>query len=139
MKLPGTNAGLTEVFKKALPPDVSEFNGEYLVDMLTTFPSLKRFSHRKVFYRNNDRVMGNNVLFNGKFGYFLVQEGVCEELGSLEAAVLNYDRRENAFFIRRVRDHVRCLEKDALYVGRFNYLFSGRLYFMGYFSLEKIR
>jgi hypothetical protein len=138
MELPKTNSELKVIFRNASPPDISEFSGEYLVDMLTVFPSFKRFGHRKVFYHENGRIMGHNVLFNRRWGHFSVHEGVCGELDLLEAAVINYDRKENTFPVRRIRDHVRRIQKDALYMGRFNYLISGKLLFLGYFSLEKI-
>ncbi len=137
MKLPENNLRLTEIFRNAATPDISEFSGEYLVDMLTVFPSLKRFSHRKVFYLENDKVSGYNVLLSRTWGHFFLEEGICKKPDSLKAAVINYNRRENIFLTRRIRDHVRRIEKD-IYLGRFNYLFYGRLYFLGYFLLEKI-
>ena len=137
MKLPKNNLRLTEIFRNAATPDISEFSGEYFVDMLTVFPSFKRFSHRKVFHLENDKVSGYNVLLNRTWGHFFLEEGICNELDSLRAVVINYDRRENTFFIRRIRDHVRRIEQD-IYLGRFNYLLYGRLYFGGYFLLEKI-
>lgn len=139
MKLPETNAELAEIFRKASLPDVSEFRGEYLVDVLTGFPSFKRFSHRKVFYPSAGRVSGHNVLFKRKWGHFFTEEGVCESAGLIRATVINYDRKENSFPVRGIRDYVRCVEKDVLYIGRSHYLIFGRLYFMGYFLLEKIK
>lgn len=137
MKLPKNNLRLTEIFRNAETPDISGFSGEYLVDMLTVIPSFKRFSHRKVFYLENDKVSGYNVLLNRTWGHFFLEEGICNEPDSLKVAVINYDRKENTFFIRRIRDHVRLIEQD-IYLGRSNYLFYGRLYFLGYFLLEKI-
>ena len=137
MKLPKNNLKLTEIFRNAATPDISEFSGEYLVDMLTVFPSFKRFSHRKIFHLENDKVSGYNVLLSRTWGHFFLEEGICKELGSLKTAVINYNSRENTFLTGRIRDHVRRIEKDT-YLGRFNYLFYGRLYFLGYFLLEKI-
>lgn len=138
MKFPETRQELNEVFRKASAPRISEFHGEYLVDMLTVFPSLKRFSHRKIFYAENKRVLGYNVLFNKIWGRFLVEKGVIGVNGSLEAAVINYAGSQNSFLTAGIRDYVRCVEEDKLYIGRFNYLLLGRLHFLGYFSLEKI-
>ncbi len=138
MKLPRKNQTLKEIFKNSTTPDVSELHGEYLVDMLTVVPSFKRFSHRKIFYAENNKIIGHNVLFNKVWGHFFVEEGVCSEMDSVSVAVISYDRIENSFIIKNIRDHVRCVEKDNLYIGRFNYLHSGKLYFLGYFSLEKI-
>ena len=139
MKLPGSNQELKEVFRNAKTPTATELNGEYLVDMLTVLPSLKRFSHRKVIYRENNMVSGYNVVFNKIWGRFIVEEDICKDVDSVKVTVINYNRPENSLLIRRIRDHLRCMEKDLLYIGRFNYLFSGRLQFMGYFSLEKIK
>ena len=139
MKLPGSNQELKEVFRNAKTPAAAELDGEYLVDMLTVFPSLKRFSHRKVIYRENNRVAGYNVVFNKIWGRFIVEEDTCKDVDSVKVAVINYNRPENSLLIRGIRDHLRCMEKDLLYIGRFNYLFMGRLQFMGYFSLEKIK
>jgi hypothetical protein len=137
VKLPENNLRLTEIFRNAACPDISELSGEYIVDMLTVFPSLKRLSHRKVFCLENNRVSGYNVLLGIRWGRFYLEEAICREPDSLKAAVINYDRKENTFFIRRIRDHIRRIERD-IYLGRFNYLLYGRLYFLGYFSLEKI-
>ena len=139
MKLPGSNQELKEVFRNAKTPAVTELNGEYLVDMLTVFPSLKKFSHRKVIYRENERVSGYNLVFNKIWGRFIVEEDICKDVDSVKVAVINYNRPENSLLIRGIRDHLRCIEKDLLYIGRFNYLFLGRLQFLGYFSLEKIK
>ena len=139
MKLPGSNQELKEVFRNATHPVATELNGEYLVDMLTVFPSFKKFSHRKVIYRENDRVSGYNVLFNKIWGRFIVEEDICKDVDSVKVAVINYNRPENSLLIRGIRDYLRCIEKDLLYIGRFNYLFLGRLQFLGYFSLEKIK
>lgn len=137
LKLPENNLSLTEIFRNAAIPDISEFNGEYLVDMLTVFPSFKRFLHRKVFSLKNNKVSGYNILFDRKWGYFFLEKGNCEQPEPLEVMVINYDRGENSAFIRRIRDHVRRIE-EGVYLGRFNYLFNGRLHFFGYFLLEKI-
>ncbi len=138
MKLPTTNRKLKEIFKNAGTPELSEFNGEYFVDMLTLIPSLRKFSHRKVFYYEDNQVKGYNVLFADKiWGHFFLEEGICKEVDSLKVIVINYDVAENSFLTNKIRDYVRCVEKDSLYLGRFNYLFMGKLYFLGYFSLSK--
>jgi len=137
LKLPENNLSLTEIFRSAATPDISEFNGEYLVDMLTVFPSFKRFLHRKVFSMENRKVSGYNILFDRKWGYFFLEKGNCEQPEPLEVMVINYDRGENSAFIRRIRDHVRRIQ-EGVYLGRFNYLFNGRLHFFGYFLMEKI-
>jgi hypothetical protein len=139
MKLPKNNHELKTIFKNAQTPDISELEGEYLVDMLTVFPSFKRFSHRKVFYAEDSGILGHNILFNRVWGRFFMEEGICSDLYSVKVAVINYDLPENSFFVKRVRDYVRCVEKNALYIGRFNYLCCGKLYYLGYFSLEKIK
>ncbi len=137
MKFPQSSCGLREVFKSAAPPHISELEGQYLVDMLTVWPSFKRFSHKKVMYKVDDKVQGHNVLFNKVWGHFFIEEGICKEVDSVRVVVINYNRAENSFSVRGIRDHIRCVEKDSLYIGRFNYQLPGRFQFLGYFSLEK--
>ncbi|MEN8262984.1 MAG: hypothetical protein ABFR82_05935 [Nitrospirota bacterium] len=138
MQFPKTHRELKEVFTTAAAPEIVDLNGEYLVDMLTVFPSFKRFSHRKVIYQDNDKVKGHNILFGKKWGYFLIDESICRMVDSVNVAVINYNRPENMLPIRGIRDQLRCVDKGNLYIGRFNYLLAGKLYFLGYFSLEKI-
>jgi hypothetical protein len=138
MKFPKNSRELQKVFEHATYPDINSLTGEYLVDMLTVWPSFKRFSHRKVLYRQNDMVTGHNVLFSKVWGHFIVEEGSCRDVYSKRAAVINYNRPENSFPVRRIRDYVRCVERDSLYIGRFYYTFPGRIQFLGYFSLEKL-
>ena len=78
MKLPKGSRNLGQVFASASFPDVSGLQGEYLVDMLTVWPSFKRFHHRKVIYRENDMVKGHNVLFQRRWGHFFVEKGIDE-------------------------------------------------------------
>ncbi len=139
MKFPQSSRELIQVFKSAAPPDIFEFHGEYLVDMLTVWPSFKRLSHRKIFYQENNKVLGHNVLLHVPWGRFFIEEDICKDLDSVKVAVINYNRPENLFYVRPVRDHVRCVEKGMYYIGRFNYLVYGRLMLLGYFSLEKIK
>lgn len=139
MKLPKNNCELTEIFKNGRTPEVFEFNGEYLVDMLTILPSLRKFSHRKVFYTENNRVLGYNILFTNKiWGRFFLEIGICQEVDSLKVVVINYKRVENSFISNRIRDHIRYVQ-DGVFLGRFNYLIMGKLRFLGYFSLLKIK
>ncbi len=137
MHLPKTFRELKDVFMHAVPPDPTELKGEYIVDMLTIFPSFKRFSHRKVFYSDNSSVMGHNELFGMKWGHFFIEEAFCENVDQKRTIVINYNRRDNSPLIRGIRDQIRCVRKGEFYIGRFNYSFFGRLVFLGYFSLEK--
>jgi hypothetical protein len=137
MKFPADYNRLKELFIKASEPELSDFQGEYIVDMLAYLPSLKGFSHRKTFYRKNDRIFGHNILLNKRWGHFFLEEDVCSELDSIKTVLINYDLKENTFPVRSIRDYVRCIEKEKIYIGRFNYLIGTRLYFIGYFSLEK--
>ena len=138
MKLPRNHSRLTEIFKNAGIPDIFEFHGEYLVDMLTVLPSLKNFSHRKVFFTENNRVKGYNILFRKKiWGHFFLEHGTYKGKDPLDVLVINYARRENSFSFRMI-DYVRCIEDDTLYLGRFNYMLFGKPRFLGYFTLSKI-
>lgn len=140
MNLPKNNYELTEIFRNARSPEIFEFNGEYLVDMLTMLPSLRRFSHRKVFYPEKDKILGYNVLFTNKiWGHFFLKDEICIELDSSKVVEINYDRLGNSFVTSRIRDHVKSIVDNTLYIGRFNYLFMGRLRFLGYFSLLRIK
>jgi hypothetical protein len=137
MNLPKNDAKLTEIFKNARVPDALEFHGEYLVDMLTVLPSLKKYSHRKVFYTEHNMVKGYNILFQKKiWGHFFLEHGTCEDKDSAAVLVINYARRENYFSYRMI-DYVRCVEDDTLYLGRFNYILFGKPRFLGYFTLLK--
>jgi hypothetical protein len=138
MKFPKNNKELEEIFKNAQIPEASEFDGEYFVDMLTVLPSLRKLSHRKVFHIENGKALGYNKLFsNRSWGRFFLEEEACKELGSLPAILINYDRPENSLLTNGMRDYVRRIEKGRIYIGRFNYLFMGKLLFLGYFSLIK--
>lgn len=138
MKFPRDGRGLNEIFRNASDPVLSELAGEYLVDMLTVWPSFKRLSHRKIFYREDDKVLGYNVLLNVTWGRFFIEEDICKDLGAVKVAVINYNKPKNLFHVRQIRDHIRYVEK-GVYIGRFNYLLSGKMMFLGYFSLEKIK
>ncbi len=139
MAFPKNNSQLKTLFKNAQTPQANEFNGEYSVDMLTVLPSLKKFSHRKIFYPENNIITGHNILFkNTVWGHFVVEEGIYEDNGVFKIIVINYGLKKNSFISSCIRDQVRRIEKDNLYLGRFNYLLKGKLHFLGYFSLTKI-
>lgn len=136
MKIPKNHSRLTEIFKNAWVPDIFEFHGEYLVDMLTVLPSLKNFSHRKTFLTENKQVKGYNILFRKKiWGYFYLEHGMYR---GLDVIVINYARKENSFSFRMI-DYVRCVEEGILYLGRFNYIVFGKPRFLGYFTLSKVK
>jgi hypothetical protein len=138
MKLPRNNDDLTKILKKARVPDIFEFHGEYYVDMLTVLPSLKRISHRKAFFTENNQVRGYNILFRKKiWGHFFLEHGTCDDIDSADVLVINYARRENSCSYKMI-DYVRCVEDDTLYLGRFNYILFGKPRFLGYFTLSRI-
>ncbi len=140
MELPRNNKELDKLFRSATVPDVSEFSGEYFVDMLTVLPNLRRISHRKVFNIDNEGVSGCNILFRKmEWGCFYLEKGVSGAPDPVPVVVINYDKAENFFLIRRIRDHVRCLAKEKLYLGRFNYVVMGVPRLCGYFSLSKAK
>jgi hypothetical protein len=133
MKLLRNNYRLTEIFRSATVPDIAEFNGEYLVDMLTGPPSFSRFGHRKVFYKEDDKILGYNII-KKPWGHFSLEAGVSD-VDDRGMVVINYDVKENLFIFRGIRDHVRCIEEKAVYIGRFNYTIMDKLHFLGYFLL----
>ena len=77
------------------------------------------------------------MLLGRTWGYFFLEEGVCEDAGSAGAVIINYESEKNSSLTRRIRDYVRCIEEQRCYLGRFHYLLKGRLRFSGYFSLVK--
>lgn len=135
MKLPLSHGKLKKYFHNASVPDLYEFSGEYLVNMLM-IPGYRKLFHRKIFYRESNNVAGYNLLFNKRWGRFLMEE---QNVNELKVSVINYDRAENSFLIRGIRDHLRRVEESAFYIGRFNYIIREKLYFLGYFTLEKIK
>ena len=138
MRLPRNNRELDDMFRSAAVPDISDFSGEYFVDMLTVLPSLRMFSHRKVFNADNAGVSGCNIIFRTMtWGRFYLEKGESNALDAIPVIVINYDRADNSIVFRGIRDHVRCLEKGVLYLGRFNYVVTGIPRFMGYFSLSQ--
>jgi len=139
MPLPKNNSQLKEIFKKAQTPQIDEFNGAYEVDMLTILPSLKKLSHRKIFYAESNITAGHNILLkNTVWGHFVVEEGIYKDSEDMKVIVINYGLKKNHPLFQGIRDQVKRIEKGNLYLGRFNYLFKGKLRFLGYFSMTKI-
>jgi hypothetical protein len=138
MRLPRTNRELDDMFRSATVPDISDFSGEYFVDMLTVLPSLRTVSHRKIFHDDLEGVSGYNMIFRKMmWGRFYLEKGLSSDPDPSPVVVINYDRADNLIVFRRIRDHVRCLEKGVLYLGRFNYIMMGTPRFLGYFSLSQ--
>jgi hypothetical protein len=139
MELPKGNKRLEEVFKKARAPEITEFRGEYAVRMLTRLPSLHWLKHRKSFSRAEGGVTGQNILLRGcSWGEFFLEEGVMPGREQLKVVVINYGTRGNTVVTRGIRDLVRAVDGERLYLGRLNLLIGGRLRFLGYFSLERL-
>jgi len=117
------------------PPLIEDLNGEYIVDMLTVWPSFKNLYHLKVI--DNISKTGYNQILNIKWGNFFIQETGSVSASSISVAEINYNVDANTFLTRGIRDHLRCIKRGEIYIGRFNYEFAGRLIFLGYFSLHK--
>ena len=140
MKLPKQKRKLHTIFRNASVPTASEFSGEYSVDMLTGLPSLKAIAHRKIFYRTPTGVEGYNLLLRTTvWGHFYLYDGYDHGDPMQKVAVIQYNRLENSFIVRNMRDYVRCIEKGMLYLGKLNYCIGKTVYFLGYFSLSKKR
>jgi len=135
-RLPQDNHSLTRIFKAATIPNIADFGGEYSVNMLTGLPNFRRFGHRKIFYEEGNKVSGHNVIIK-PWGRFFLKEGISDVDGK-SVVVIDYNRSENSFISRRIRDHVRYIQEGNLYIGRFNYMLMGKLYFVGYFSLSRV-
>lgn len=137
-ELPKSNKELWEVFKNARTPEVGEFQGEYLVRMLTVMPSLHRLKHRKLFLNDAKGTTGRNLLCrNFGWGNFFLEEGTMPEPEKLKVVVINYHAPGNTILTRGIRDMVRAVDGGKLYLGRFNVLICGKFRFLGYFSLTK--
>jgi hypothetical protein len=135
-KFPTNNRSLTEIFRIATVPEISEFSGEYFVHMLTGgLPNMRRFGHRKLFYAEGGKILGHNII-SKPWGRFFLEAGVSDVDGR-GVVVINYNREGNSFASKRIRDHVRCVEKQVLYIGRFNYIFRSSPRFLGYFLLSR--
>ena len=139
MKFPTSYKELNKIFLNASDPVIAELNGEYIVDILSFLPSLKRLSHRKIMYTRAKTQLGHNVLSGRTWGRFSVSEGSFKESDFLKAVRLNYDREKNFFIIKNIRDYIRRIEDNTLYIGKFYYRIFERSIFIGYFSLEKIQ
>ncbi|MCF6291372.1 MAG: hypothetical protein L3J03_10315 [Desulfobacterales bacterium] len=82
---------------------------------------------------------GCNILFGRMiWGHFRVREAVCDRFGGRLVLEIDYDRQENGPLTRRIRDHLVYLEKQRIYLGRFNLCYRHTLHFYGYFSLTKV-
>jgi len=137
-ELPKNQQELDRIFNTARIPEPTEFNGEYFVDMLTGLPSLRVFKHRKAFYLDDGKAIGNNILFKGfVWGSFYLEEGFCESYDRIKVVTISYKVPKNSLITNKMIDYVRCIEKDRLYLGRFNYLLMGKIKFLGYFSLKR--
>lgn len=136
LNFPINNRSLTEIFRIATVPEISEFSGEYFVHMLTGLPNMRRFGHRKLFYAENGKILGHNII-NKPWGRFFLEDGVSD-VDDRGVVVINYNREGNSFPSRKIRDHVRCIEEQVLYIGRFNYIFVSKPRFLGYFLLSRI-
>ena len=73
----------------------------------------------------------------GRVGSFFLEDGVSD-VDDRGVVVINYNREGNSFPSRKIRDHVRCIEEQVLYIGRFNYIFVSKPRFLGYFLLSRI-
>lgn len=135
MNFPKSHKELLKIFMDAGTPVIDDLNGEYVVDMLTVWPSFKNLYHLKVI--DNIKRTGYNQILDIKWGSFFVQETVSVSTGSIHVAEINYNVEANTFLTRGIRDHLRCIKRGDIYIGRFNYEFAGRLIFLGYFSLHK--
>lgn len=137
MRFPGRHKKLNDVFQNAEAPDRSHLNGEYRVNILM-LPGYGIFGHRKVFFYENGAISGYNILFSKRWGRFTVEESGTAPPNLLNVAVINYERGENSSLIRRIRDYIRYVQNDDLYIGKAYYRVFGKTIFLGYFTLEKI-
>lgn len=140
MEFPKNNKKLNTIFQNGSVPKPEDYQGEYSVDMLTGFiPSLKPFSHRKRFFQENGVLKSFNILFkNLIFGHFTMEKGDSPAFQPSGVLVFNYNQKANGFIFRPIRDHLRYIEPDT-YLGRLNYSVFGKLWFIGYFTLIKIK
>jgi hypothetical protein len=139
MKYPLSYNKLDRIFLNARDPDIKDFQGEFSVDILSVLPSFRWLSHRKVIYVENGNHIGHNVLSGKKWGKFSVSECDLMNTQSVKTLMFNYNMNNNFFLLRGIRDYVRCVERDTLYIGKFSYVIFNIHVLIGYFSLEKIK
>ncbi len=139
MKFPTSYHKLNKIFLNARDPEITELQGEYIVDILSWLPSLKRLNHRKIINVMENTGRGHNVVMGKTWGRFSVTENTEKESVFHKALKLSYDNQDNSFLIRNIRDYIRCIEDNTLYIGKFFYRIFKRSVFIGYFSLKKIK
>jgi hypothetical protein len=133
-RLPRTLKSLNGFFSTAREPVFEELYGEYRVKILTGFPDFSWCNHRKVFYGKEGKGYGYNLMFSGwRWGYFDLRATPDPH----DAVLIDYDKKENPFFWRPIRDYIKCLQKNTLYLGQFRYELNRKEKFIGYFSLSR--
>ncbi|MDD3887149.1 MAG: hypothetical protein PHN19_00030 [Patescibacteria group bacterium] len=132
MQLPRDSKKLDIIFQSAGFSELNDFVGQYKVNMLTRLPNFKSLSHRKSFYRQDNKIYGHNIFFkNYIWGKFALEQ-------EKDKVIIDYHQGHNTFISDNMIDLVRCIEKGKLYLGRFNLKFGNKLFFLGYFTLTKI-
>ena len=125
---------LQKIWNEAETPIAEDMKGEYQVKMLSgPFLWLNIPGDRKMF----DSGSGFNILGKKKeWGFFFLEESP----GKL---VINYNRvplwHKNGRIVRTIRDHIRYAPKYGYYIGKFNMVIKGKLRFLGWFTLTKIK
>lgn len=130
-----------KTWKNATRPKHGTYNGKYRVDILSGFGVFPSFFVRS-WTKNIDSFVtktgkipfaeGYNLVDGKKTGRFVVfhnYKGSWIELF--------YDTQKNTELWRRLKYHVRQVDKDTL-IGKIYIKFWGKYRFMGYFTLTRI-
>ena len=124
---------LQDVWDKAVTPKAEDLKGEYRVKMLTgPFLFLNVPGDTKYFCLCGAN-HGFNILGKNKdWGFFFLEDAPGQ-------IVINYNEKANGKTVRRIRDHIRYVPNCGYYIGKFNMVISGKLRFLGWFTLTKIQ
>jgi hypothetical protein len=158
MRLFPANKELEAAFLSAKAPSPESLLGpegqpaEWRVHMLTgPIPRLRR--HRKSLESTDvpskpgepaeKCVVGCNITDeDNRWGWFQLEDAVFDEkIGGDGKPVLliNYAVPKNGRVTRNIRDEVRCTKNPDVLLGRFYYLLLGHKFFLGYFTLTRIK
>ena len=118
------------IFQSASPFTLHILHGTYYIRMLRR-PSLHWFNHRKRFTCTPMRVYGCNFTAGRRWGNFYVSQATLDDG---YATLIDYDRDDNGWTVRHLRDYVRDLG-NGNYIGKLFWYGRKRVVFLGYFLM----
>ena len=118
------------IFAAATPFTLHVLHGTYYIRMLRR-PSLHWFNHTKLFCHTPMRVYGTNFTAKRRWGYFTALQVTLDDG---YATMLDYDRDDNGWTVRHLRDYVRSLGQGC-YIGKLYWKGRKGERFLGYFLM----